>query len=319
MSKRDYYKVLGVSRSTDKDEIKSAYRKLAKKWHPDVNKSADAETRFSEIQEAYDVLSDDEKRTAYDRFGHVGVGGGAAGSGGRAGTWDVHVGPDGFRGGVDMGSVFEEIFGRSRSGRGGAGAGGGGGRGPSQAPPPQRGRDLHHTITVTFKTAMMGGKESLRVHHGEHEETIDVSIPKGVHDGAKLRLRGKGEPSPGPGGPAGDLIISIKVGGHPYYRREGLDIYLDVPITVAEAIAGTSVTVPTIKGSVALKIPPGTESGQKLRVPGHGIENAKGSSGDFYAVVQVKIPTGLSNDDEETIRDLGSRLPNPRTGSPWDD
>lgn len=323
MSKRDYYDILGVSRTASDDEIKKAYRTLARKWHPDVNKAPEAEKKFAEIQEAYDILTDTKKRQAYDRFGHVGVGAGGARPGGGAGkyTWsDFGSGPGpggagGFRvdpgsGGFDVGAIFDELFGGG-SGRGRRG----GAKGRSQ--PSSRGRDLHHTITIPFQMAITGGKEQIRLSMGDRTETIDVTIPKGVADGAKLRVRGKGHAGAG-GGRKGDLILTIALAAHPYYRRDGLNVLMNVPVTIAEATLGTTIKLPTIKGQVSVKIPPGSNSGQKLRIAGHGIENDRGDRGDFFAVVDVRIPEDLPDEAQQAIESIASQLPNPRHGMPWE-
>lgn len=333
MSKRDYYDILGLSRSADSDAIKKAYRQLVRKWHPDVNKSEDAEKRFSEIQEAYDVLSDAEKRKQYDRFGHVGVGAGSPGAGGPGGgggaytwSWDSSSGGGGSpgAGGADIGSIFEELFGGGRRHRRGAGGGGspfgfdpGAGATHRSNREPKRGENLQHVVEITFNTAIRGGKEHLRLSSGDGSEVIDVTIPPGVEDGTKLRIRGKGHPGAGSGTP-GDLMLTVQVGKHPYYRRDGLNILLDVPITFAEAVLGTTVTVPTIKGRVEIKIPAGAQPGQKLRIPKHGIVGKGGVAGDFHAVIGVVIPTDLSEAEMEAVRSLGSHLPSPRTGAPWE-
>lgn len=323
MSQRDYYDVLGVERNASADEIKKAHRRLVRQWHPDRNKSPDAAKRFAEIQEAYDHLSDPEKRKNYDRFGHTrgpaGFGGAGGGSGtGRPYTWTSSGGPGGFDAegfdfgsGGDVGSIFEELFGRSR--RGGAGRG----RGARPAAPALRGEDIPHSIDVTFDTALRGGKESLRLMRGSETETIEITIPPGINDGAKLRLRGKGQPSPA-GGEHGDLILTIHVGKHPWYRREGLDVSLDLPITIAEAVSGATVQVPTPHGPVSLKVPAGANSGQRLRLSGRGVKTSDGKSGDFYAVVQVQTPRDLSAEDRAFIAGLAERLPSPRRGQPWE-
>lgn len=332
---KDYYELLGVSRTATPEEIRKAYRKLARQYHPDVNKAPDAAERFSEIQEAYDVLSDEEKRQSYDRFGHAGVGGGAgvhpgAGWGGGAGqrggrtVWTSEGGVSG----ADFTSILEEMF-------GGMGAGGGtpfdvgfGGRaGRTRVRPPARGQDIEQTITVTFLTAALGGTEHLRVESGGSVSTINVRIPPGIESGAKLRVRGKGAASPF-GGPPGDLILTVQVGRHPYFRREGLDLYVDVPITIAEAVQGATVTVPLLPKagtkewrSIELKVPPGTASGRKLRVRGQGVTDSKKVTGDYYAVVQIVAPSfdELSDRGKAAIRDLASELQNPRESAPWAD
>jgi curved DNA-binding protein len=351
---RDYYEILGVGRDASADQIRSAYRKLARQLHPDVNKAPDAAKRFGEVQEAYDVLSDQEKRKGYDQFGHAGVGaaggqprGGSEGWGpfgaggpGRARTTWTNVEPGDFEGG-DFSSIFEEMFGRTPGGGGGGGAGGGGGRGSpfgggfgarpgdggarARQSQPQRGEDIEHTIAVTFMTAALGGTEQLRIGagNGGGASTINVKIPPGIEPGAKLRIKGKGQPSP-TGGPRGDLILTIDVGNHPYFRREGLDLLIDLPITIAEAVLGVTVTAPLLtppggKASVELKVPPGSSSGRKLRVRGKGIANAAGKTGDYYAVVQIIAPkaSDLSEDHRNSIEALASGLKNPRQSPPW--
>jgi len=355
---RDYYEVLGVSRGATADQIRSGYRKLARQFHPDVNKAPDAAKKFAEVQEAYDVLSDKEKREAYDRFGHAGVGagpsprgawGGHPGAGGgpggrRTATWS-NIDPGDFEGG-DFSSIFEQMF---RSGGVGAAEGFGGGspfggaagrargaRVRTQQPQPQRGDDIEHTITVTFLTAALGGTEQLRFTANGTTSTISVKIPPGIDAGAKLRVKGKGQPG-SMGGPAGDLILTVQVGQHPFFRREGLDLLIDVPITIAEAVLGTTVRVPllspvvsshssesTVKGqgaSVQLKVPPGASSGRKLRIKGKGVKDASGKSGDFLAVIQIVAPKAaeLSENGRTLISELAKELKNPRESAPYAD
>ncbi len=341
MSKqRDYYEVLGVDRGASADAIRKAYRKLARQYHPDVNKAADASKKFSEVQEAYDVLSDAEKRKAYDQFGHAGVGMGAAaghgpgsGWGGGAGratrggrtVW-TNLGGDAsdFEGG-DFASIFEQMFGGGGMGGGGVGAGPGAdfGARARRARAAQRGQDIEHTITVSFMTAALGGSEQVRMggaSAGGDGNTITVKIPPGIETGAKLRIRGKGQP--GAAGENGDLILTVKVGEHPYFRREGLDLFIDGPVNIAEAVLGVQVTVPLIKdGSVDVRIPPGTSSGQKLRVKGKGLTDAKGKTGDFYVVAQIVAPKPdmLVPGDRAAIEALAEHLPNPRESAPFAD
>jgi DnaJ-class molecular chaperone len=311
---RDYYQVLGVSRTATADEIRKAYRRLARKYHPDVNDSPDAAKRFAEATEAYDVLSDPEKRKTYDRFGHAGVGAGAGAGPYGAGAW-----PGGGFGGhgrgagpftaADMGSIFEELFGA---------------RGPSpfdtarsQAPRPRRGQDLRHTLTVTFMTAAQGGTERLRLANPEGgTQTVTVKVPAGIESGAKLRVKGKGQPGP-EGGPTGDLILTVEVGAHPLFRREGLDLLVNVPITLAEAGLGATVAVPLLTGSATVKIPAGASSGRKLRLAGRGITDDKGRKGDFYAVIQIVAPERPSPRAEQLLGELADELQNPRESGPW--
>ncbi len=302
---RDHYEVLEVDRGASAAAIRKAYRRLARQYHPDVNKSADAATRFAEVQEAYDVLSDADKRKAYDRFGHAGVGVGQ-GPGGSGAGWSADVGGAPFDA---YSGVFEEIFGRRAGGPFGSAS-------PGTAVP-RRGADVHHTLSVSFMTAALGGYETVRLSLGsESPQTISIKIPPGIDTGAQLRVKGKGNPGAG-GGPAGDLMLTIEVGQHPWFRREGLDVYINVPVTIAEATFGTTVTLPLPAGTVELKMPPGASSGQKLRVKDKGLCNGRGSHGDFYAVVQIVAPKDLSERGQELVRDLEPELKNPRDSGPW--
>lgn len=328
---RDYYEVLGVPRNASADDIRKAHRKLARKFHPDVNKSPEAVKQFAEAQEAYDCLSDDEKRKRYDQFGHAGVSS-AAGAGPGAG-WPGQGGTASGAGGGQWSDVdpqtFESIFsnfGDFFSTSGGAGArsrsGGAGGRGHAgthgsrgrAGAAPQPGADVEVETTVSFETAALGGKQqiSLRGAAGKVEH-IEIKIPAGIHDGAKMRVRGKGHPSPN-GGDAGDLVVTVRVASHPWFRREGLDIVLDVPLTIAEAALGASVTVPLLRGSVALKIPAGVRSGRRMRVKGKGITDGHGVSGDFHALLQIHAPESLDDEDRTALETIGEHLPDPRAG-----
>ena len=313
---KDYYERLGVDRQATADAIRRAYRRLARQYHPDVNKSADAATRFSEIQEAYDALSDAEKRKAYDRFGHAGVGVGP-GPGGFGGRWGWRGSGPGGRGvdASDFASVFEEMF----------GPGGGspfaavdprtGGR--PRRPRPRRGQDVHQTLPVSFLAAARGGTERIRIQRErDAPESVEVKIPAGIDSGAKLRVRGKGTPGPG-GGPAGDVILTLRVGSHPYFRRDGLDLLVDVPLTLAEAALGTTVTVPLLTGTVQIKVPPGASSGQRLRVKDRGLVDGQGKRGDFYAVIQVVAPDKLSDRARRLFSEVAAELKNPRESAPW--
>ncbi len=314
----DYYQRLGVARGASADEIRKAYRKLARQYHPDVNKAEDAATQFSEIQEAYDVLSDAEKRKAYDQFGRAGVGvggpGGAGTSAGAHGGWPGGAGVSSNVSQEDLESIFSEMFG------GGAGVGGFGsssqsGRRPSQGP--VRGNDLEIAIKISFQTAALGGKEEIALERPDGQRhTVTVTIPAGIESGGKLRIREQGSPGQS-GGKAGDLLLLVNVGAHPYFRRNGLDILMDVPITISEAALGCSVTVPLLQGTVELKVPAGSSSGQKLRVKGQGIKAPKKAVGDFYAVIQIVAPKSLSEEARVDLEKIGSELQNPRESTPW--
>ena len=341
---KDYYEVLGVKRDATNDQIRSSYRKLARQFHPDVNKSPDAAKQFAQVQEAYDVLSDAEKRKAYDRFGHAGVGAGpppgsagggwggfaGTGRGGRA-TW---TSSGGGMGAEDLGSIFEEIFGGRAGGpRGGARAGRAGGASPFDfdfqsaggPSPSSRGRDIEHKLTISFLTAAQGGTEQIRLTMNGSTSTISVRIPPGIDSGGKLRIKGKGEPGAG-GGPAGDLILSVEVGHHPYFWREGLDLYIDVPINIAEAINGTTVRAPLLNREdgaswIDIKVPSGSSSGKKLRIRGKGIADANGKKGDYYVVAQVVAPKPeeLSENGRRLVDELANELKNPRNSPPFVD
>ncbi len=299
---RDPYEVLGIPRTATDDEIRTAYRKLARTHHPDVSTEADADKKFAEVQEAYEVLSDTEKRAAYDRFGRVGGPGASTGAGGVGGGWGgQQVDPSEFS------DIFEQMFG------GGAAPGGFGqqGRGTSR-PAPRRGIDQTRTITVTFRTAALGGTEHVDLDDGTK---FDVQIPAGIDDGAKLRLRGRGGAGSA-GGDRGDLIVTIHVGGHPYFTRQGADLLVDIPITIAEAAIGTSVNVSLMKGSVTVRIPPGSSSGTRLRIRGQGITRPNGDPGDLYAVVQIVAPNDVSDDVRTHLEAIQSALPDPRLDTP---
>jgi curved DNA-binding protein len=325
MTGRDYYEILGVSRKATADEIKKAYRKLARKYHPDVNKAKDAPEKFKEATEAYEVLSDTNKRAAYDQFGHAGVGmGGGGGSGGPGGPGGPFgYGPGGAKtynwsntGGVD----FEDILGDLFGGRGGRNPFGSR-RGRSR-PVPERGQDIEHDVTLSFEDAVRGTTLQIRLQRPNasgsmQSETIEVKIPPGVTEGSKIRVRGKGDPGAN-GGPEGDLYIVTHVRPHAFYRQEGKDIYIDLPLTVAEAIRGAKVTIPTIDGPTLLTVPPGTSSGQKLRLRGKGVPDPKTRErGDQYAVIKIVVPKQTPAGIDEMLDKLQSVSGNPRDISGW--
>ena len=330
MAKRDYYEVLGLSKSASADEIKKAHRKLVRQYHPDVTKNDPASAeKFKEVQEAYDILSDPTKRQQYDQFGHAGVGTApppngdpfeafrrAQQQGGRGGrtTWRASPGVtveefdmNDFANSGDFGSMFEQLFGGRTGGAGGMGGAPRGGRASARArrPEPPRGSDIEHPINLTFEQAARGVTLPLQISRDGSVETIDVKIPAGVKEGSRVRIRGKGEQT---GGEPGDLYIVVHVTPHPYFRREGLDIYLDVPLSAYEAMLGTKVTVPTLDGSVTVTIPPGTSSGAKLRIKGRGIERAD-EKGDQFVVIKVLVPRNLDADDKQQVEKLAKKHP----------
>ncbi|APZ96108.1 DnaJ C-terminal domain-containing protein [Fuerstiella marisgermanici] len=308
MSQSDYYEALGVSRSASADEIKKAYRKLAKQHHPDANPDdAGAQKKFSEITEAYDVLSDDEKRKKYDQFGaNWNKVGGGPGGGGRNPF-------EGFGGAGGTSFDLDDILGGMFGGGGGGGSpfGGGGGRRPPRS---QRGQNVEAEIRVPFRVGVEGGEHELTLHTGGKVQRIGVKIPAGMDDGAKIRLAGQGHPGHG-GGSAGDVIVTVRISGHPWFRRDGKNLLVDVPITPSEAALGAKVDVPTLtEGTVVMSIPPGTSGGAKLRLRGKGVRDRKtGERGDQLVVVKVVVPKDLSDEAKELYRKLEEAAPqNPR-------
>jgi molecular chaperone DnaJ len=297
MAEKDYYDILGVKKSASADEIKKAYRGLAKKFHPDKNKgNKEAENKFKEVSEAYAVLSDTEKREQYDRLGKEAFRGGGPGGNPFAGGANPFGGFD-----------FSQFTGggRARAGRRSTGGGGGftdifsdlfgGGGGGGFEPGPERGADLDAELTIDFRDAILGTTMDL-VLNGK---AIKVKIPEGVADGQKIRLRGKGAPG-NSGGPAGDLTVLIHVRAHPLFERRGDDIYIDLPIKVGEAIRGAEVEVPTIQGPVRARIPAGTQGGQTFRLRGKGVKK-KTTAGDHYYRVEITVPKSAPEDAVEAI------------------
>ena len=292
MAKRDFYDVLGVSRGASEDEIKKAYRRLARKLHPDVNPgSKTAQARFQEVQEGYDVLKDPEKRRAYDRFGHAGPsfpegfgGRGSASASGFGGQGTASAGGyggqgfEGFQFEGDLGDVFGNLF-------------GGGGRFRTG---PEKGADTRGTIEIPFRDAVLGGTASLSIRRERgglaEAETVRIKIPEGTEDGGSIRVPGKGQPG-ARGGSTGDLFVTVRVTPHPYFERQGDDIHGVVPVTIKEAYAGAEIDVPTIHGTFRARIPPGTQSRQKLRLRGQGVRSPRtGQKGDHIYTVKVAVP-----------------------------
>lgn len=317
---QDYYQLLGVKRDATVAELRKAYRKLAREFHPDVNKSPEAAQRFAEISEAYEVLSDAEKRKTYDRFGQAGMGSGPASAypgGGFRQTWSSPGGGQ-VQGSVDVENLFEEMFGSQGGPPFGFGGFQPGSGGVAAQPAPQKGENLLHRLALSFMTAASGGEEHVLINTGSNRQTITVKIPPGIEDGGKLRVKAKGQQSPS-GGPPGDLIITVNIGKHPLFRREGLDVLVDVPINIAEATLGVTVSIPLLAGSVEMKIPSGASSGQKLRIKGKGIDDGKGRIGDFFAVIQIVAPDSLSDEGKRLMDQLAAELKNPRQSGPWAD
>lgn len=287
---KDFYKVMGVSKDVSAAELKKKYRKLAREFHPDLHPGdAKAEARFKEINEAHDVLSDKAKRAEYDQVRAMGSGprftGGAGGAGGAGGQGA------GFSG---SGAGFEDVF-ANLFGGGGFGGGFGG---------PQRGGDLSTKTTLAFIDSIHGTSIKLNLNGKD----LTVNIPAGVRDGQKIKLRGKGQPSPN-GGPAGDLIIDVHVKPHPVFSRDGNNIRVTVPVTFHEAVAGATIQVPTLGGEpVKLKVSPGTPNGRVLRVKGRGVRGAK-AVGDLLATVEIAVPAHVSDKAIKVLAEFDALLP----------
>jgi DnaJ-class molecular chaperone len=305
----DYYKTLGIARDASAADIQKAYRKLARKYHPDLNPDdKTAKSKFQEVQRAFDVLNDPSKRELYDRYGSsfesMGAAG-AAGGGPRGGPYAWSTGPGGEEidisqlfgerfGGGDPSSLFGDMFSQFRRA--------GGGRSAGRAAPAQ-GADATAEIEIPFATAVQGGHTQISLQRADGQvETLSVKIPAGISEGRKIRLRGKGEAVPG--GAAGDLLITVHVAPHPWFTRKGNHLEVRVPVTLAEAALGAKVDVPTPRGTIALTIPPGTSSGRKLRIKGHGVAGKNGEAGDLYADVQIVFPSPLDDESRELVKKL---------------
>lgn len=303
---KDLYEVLGVSRTSSADEIKKAYRQLAKKYHPDVNKeNKAAEDKFKEISAAYDVLGDPDKRKKYDQFGAMGEQAGFDPRHQAYRTWNWAAGPGGPGSGgpasgggaadFDLGDIFGDLFGmKSQRGRGGRRRGF-----EEQA----RSHDIESSMEIGFEEAIRGSERRLNISRGGREEKIDVKIPAGIKDGGKIRLAGKGEAG-------GDLYIQIKVSPHPSFTRQDDDLIVEVPLTITEAVLGATVKVPTLEGSVNLKVPMGTSSGQKLRLAGKGAPHlGKKGQGDQYVVIKIVVPKEVDEASQDLLRQFAEKNP----------
>ncbi|MEJ2729754.1 MAG: DnaJ C-terminal domain-containing protein [Deltaproteobacteria bacterium] len=297
----DYYQILGVKKGASKEEIKKAYRKLAMKYHPDHTKGdKTAEEKFKKISEAYAVLSDEKKRKEYDTFG-------AEGFQQRFSQEDI------FRG-FDFGDIFREFgFGGDFFSGRGRGSGmrfnfGGGSPFSSRAGQQQarmKGSDLLYELPLTLREVATGTTKTVSLQHQGYSQKVTVKIPKGLISGKKLRLAGKGSPSP-VGGPPGDLFIQSKVLNDPLFRAEAYDLHMNEELKLSEAVLGTNISVSTLDGKkLSLKIPPGTRPGTKMRMPGHGLPHMKGNKkGDLYVKIQVRLPSRLTDEQKKLIEKL---------------
>jgi curved DNA-binding protein len=300
---KDYYQILGVERNASADDIKKAYRKLVRQYHPDVSKHKDATEKTKEINEAYEVLGDAEKRAAYDELGQ-----------GRRHGQEFQPPPDWGEqydfGGASAEDIFADLFahmgrGRGRRAGGGAGMGGMGGGGFQM-----RGEDIHAAISIDLRDAYQGATRTISLRAGQQEKTLSVNIPKGVTPGQQLRLAGQGHPGMGGAGP-GDLYLEIQFNPDPRYRVEGSNVYQDVPVTPWEAALGASIPVPTPAGTVEVKVPPGSQGGRKLRLKGRGIPSSP--PGDLYLILDVVLPPATSERAKQLYEEMARELAfNPR-------
>lgn len=300
---KDFYQRLNVPRGAPADEIKKAYRKMARQYHPDHNPGDKAaEEKFKALNEAFEVLSDDKKRRLYDEFGDDAAklgwdegkaaqyrayrsGAGVPGGGGFSGGFPGGFGVDG---GVDFESILSEMFGTPRRG---------GGR---RSPGPRAGGDVSASLEVSLADAVLGAEKQFTLNG----KRLSVKIPAGVETGSRIRLSGQGEPGDR-GGPPGDLFLDITVSEHPLVRREGNDLYLELPVTVGEAALGGEVKVPIFGGSGTVSLRPGTQSGTKLRLRGKGVPGLKGgAAGDLYLVVMIKLPEHLDEAAKKALHTL---------------
>lgn len=343
-AKQDYYELLGVAKNADATAIKKAYRKLAKKYHPDTNAGDPAaEQKFKDVTEAYTILSDPEKRKLYDQFGHAAFDGSmpeggayqysGAGAGQNGGYQEFHFN------GADMGDMFGDIFGDMFHGRSngggrsysfhsdgnggfhqyysnGSGAGGfgqdghfgdfgsSGGFGRGQFR--QKGSDIHADVTVSFDDAAFGCEKMIHLQDGNGQiQSLKVNIPAGIDTGKTVRLKGKGNPGFN-GGEAGDLLLKVTVGDRAGFERKGVDVYTNITIPFTTAVLGGEAVVPTLTGNVVCTIRPGTQSGSKIRLRGKGIVSMKDKNihGDEYAVVQIQVPKNLNETAKEKLREF---------------
>jgi len=318
----DHYETLGVPRTASAEDIRKAYRELARKYHPDRHPDDKAaQEKFKQVTLAFETLNDPSKREMYDRYGSAfeGVGGGGGWGGGPfPGGGFPGGGGRGFGGGgeIDLESLFGGAGGFAEMFGGGRTKASRGRRRTAAAP----GEDLTARITVPFRVAIDGGTTDVRLERPGGPETVSVKIPQGLPDGARMRLRGQGLPGSG-GGPAGDLLLDVAVEPHAAFRRDGDTLEVNLPVTLAEALAGARVDVPTPWGTITLTIPPGTSAGRRLRAAGMGVRHANGAKGDLIAEVQIVLPK--AGDEAvrqrllEAAREAEAGAPDVRAGLVW--
>lgn len=303
---RDFYEILGVPRDASQEDIQRAYRKLARAYHPDLNKDPDAEERFKDVSEAYSVLSDPATRRRYDAFGpefrqvpedvdpetwrrarEAGRADRGAGAGTAGPDFGTGFGGTGF-GGIDLEDLFGLFGGREGRGRG-----------------PIAGADQEAELEISVEEAYRGGNRALTVGGRSGARTLDVKIPAGVTEGQRIRLAGQGGQGIG-GGPPGDLYLVVRIAPHPRYRVQGRDVYVDLPLAPWEAALGTTVAVDTPDGEAKVKVPGGTSSGRRLRLRGRGIPRPGGQPGDLYAEAKIMVPAKLSGKERQLFEDLAA-------------
>jgi len=291
MAGKDYYSILGVRRDASDKEIKQAYRRLARQYHPDVNPgNTQAEARFKEINEAYEVLSDPEKRRKYDQFGDNWQYADQFASPGGF-HWEYHTAP-GFAGGSRLQDILEEVMGGSFF---------------NFTRRPRKGRDVEYPVEVTLEEAYHGTTRILELNGGIKPRRLEVKIPPGVDTGSRVRIAGEGMPGVG-GGPRGDLYLVVTVQPHRYFERRGDDLYVEVAVPLADALLGGEVEVPTPKGKLALKLPPETQNGQVFRLAGQGMPRLGDTRrGHLFATVKVVLPTHLTPQEREFFHRLRQR------------
>lgn len=315
MEFKDYYKILGVSEDASRDEIRKQYRRLAHKYHPDVSKEPDAEERFKEVGEAYEVLRDEDKRRQYDELRRGGWRGGEdftpppgweqAGFGGGFRDAGGFRHAEGFGDAGGFSEFFESLFGGLGGARRSAGPGG------FRAGAAPRGGDARARLEIDLETAYHGGTRRVTVNSADGPRTLDVNIPKGVRDGQTIRLKGQG--SPGPSG-RGDLLLEIRIQPHPRFRLDGGDVHVELPVTPWEAALGDRVNVPTLDGEVKLRIPPGSNSGRRMRLKGRGMPGKP--PGDQFVEIRVMTPPAETDEQKALYRKMAEEFQfHPRAGS----
>ncbi len=306
---KDYYKTLGVKKESTPEEIKRAYRTLARKYHPDVSKAPDAAKRFKELNEANEVLSDPEKRRRYDELGpdweRYAQGHGAGAGDGRGGFQWTYAGQPGARDPFGDAGGFSDFF-RTLFGDQAAGEPAANGR--ARARRARAGADSEAVVEVALPEAYKGGERTIELQrHDGTIRTLEVKIPAGVRDGQRIRLAGQGGSGAG-GGPAGDLYLRVRVRPHPFFQRDGDDLRAELPVALHEALLGAEVPVPTLKGRVMLRIPPETQNGRTIRLGGQGMPRQGGGYGDVYVTVKVVLPQKLTDRERDLVQELaGSR------------